>query len=98
MALDRRHHRLTPPRLPDFVCRRVADTPPQAASNGIPTDEVGTDEIARPAGLLSAGSDGRGELLLEGDANAAAAVGMTLEPAGGSRQPTTEPIVVLSLT
>jgi anti-sigma-K factor RskA len=58
---------------------------------------VGSDEVARSAGLLTTGSDGRGELLLQGDANSAAAVGMTLEPAGGSTQPTTEPLVVLAL-
>ena len=58
---------------------------------------VGSDEVARSAGLLTTGSDGRGELLLQGNANAAAAVGMTLEPAGGSSQPTTEPLVVLTL-
>jgi hypothetical protein len=36
-------------------------------------------------------------MLLQGDANAAAAVGMTVEPAGGSTQPTTDPLVVLAL-
>ena len=76
----------------------VAGLPPAPEGKDYQLWYVGTDEIARSAGLLTAGSDGRGELLLEGDANAAAAVGMTLEPAGGSRQPTTEPIVVLSLT
>ena len=59
---------------------------------------VGTDEVARSAGLLTGDRDGRGELLLDGNANSAAAVGMTLEPAGGSPRPTTDPIVVLALT
>ena len=76
----------------------VAGLPPAPEGKDYQLWYVGADETARSAGLLTAGSDGRGELLLEGDANAAAAVGMTLEPAGGSRQPTTEPIVVLSLT
>ena len=76
----------------------VAGLPPAPEGKDYQLWYVGTDEIARSAGLLTAGSDGRGELLLEGDASAAAAVGMTLEPAGGSQQPTTEPIVVLSLT
>ena len=76
----------------------VAGLPPAPEGKAYQLWYVGTDEVARSAGLLTAGSDGRGELLLEGDANSAAAVGMTLEPAGGSRQPTTEPIVVLPLT
>jgi anti-sigma-K factor RskA len=58
---------------------------------------VGADEIARSAGLLTPTADGRGSMVLEGDPNAAAAVGMTLEPAGGSPQPTTDPLVVLAL-
>ena len=76
----------------------VAGLPPAPEGKAYQLWYVGTDEVARSAGLLTTGSDGQGELLLEGDANSAAAVGMTLEPAGGSPQPTTEPIVVLSLT
>ena len=58
---------------------------------------VGADEIARSAGLLTPGEDGRGSMVLDGDPNAAAAVGLTLEPAGGSTRPTTDPLVVLAL-
>jgi anti-sigma-K factor RskA len=58
---------------------------------------VGPDQVAHPAGLLDADADGHGSLLLQGDANAAAAVGMTVEPAGGSAQPTTDPVVVIAL-
>ena len=58
---------------------------------------VGTDEVPRSAGLLTPAADGTGRLLLQGDANSAAAVGMTLEPAGGSERPTTDPMVVLAL-
>jgi hypothetical protein len=36
-------------------------------------------------------------MVLEGDPSAAAAVGMTVEPAGGSTAPTTDPLVVLAL-
>jgi anti-sigma-K factor RskA len=59
---------------------------------------VGTDEVPRSAGLVREGSGGRTEVLLQGDPSAAAAIGMTLEPAGGSTRPTTEPLVVLPLT
>ena len=58
---------------------------------------VGPDQVARSAGLLTADAEGHGSMLLQGDANAAAAVGMTVEPAGGSTQPTTDPLVVLAL-
>jgi len=58
---------------------------------------VGPDQVARSAGLLDADADGHGSLLLQGDANAAAAVGMTVEPEGGSAQPTTDPVVVIAL-
>jgi hypothetical protein len=35
-------------------------------------------------------------LLLDGDAATATAVGITVEPAGGSPEPTSEPIAVFS--
>ncbi|MEU2507318.1 anti-sigma factor [Streptomyces sp. NPDC007863] len=47
----------------------------------------------RPAGLL--GSDGT--VLVDGDPADATAVGLTLEPDGGSAQPTTQPLLLLSL-
>ena len=43
------------------------------------------------------GEDCRGSMVLDGDPNAAAAAGLTLEPAGGSTAPTTDPLVVLAL-
>ena len=58
---------------------------------------VSSDEVMSPAGLLTTDADGHGSVLLEGDANDAAAVGMTVEPAGGSARPTTDPVVVLAL-
>ena len=58
---------------------------------------VGTDEVARSAGFLDP-RDGRGEAVLEGEVSGAAAVGVTVEPAGGSQSPTTEPIMVMALT
>ena len=58
---------------------------------------VGPDQVARSAGLLDADAEGHGSLLLQGDANRAAAVGMTVEPAGGSVRPTTDPVLVIAL-
>jgi anti-sigma-K factor RskA len=49
-----------------------------------------------PAGLLDAAGDQ--ELLLTGDASEATAAGITVEPDGGSPQPTTTPIALFDLT
>lgn len=49
-----------------------------------------------PAGLLKAAGDQ--EFLLTGDAAEATAAGITIEPAGGSKQPTTTPIALFDLT
>ncbi len=57
----------------------------------------GADDSITSAGLLATADDGTGEQLLDGDANTATGVGVTLEPAGGSDQPTTDPLVVISL-
>lgn len=46
-----------------------------------------------PAGLMS-GGDETSTVVLKGNANAATAVGITIEPDGGSESPTTEPIAV----
>lgn len=48
------------------------------------------------AGLLPPGSDQ--VVVLEGDASTAAGVGVTVEPDGGSPQPTTPPIALLAFT
>ena len=47
-------------------------------------------------GLLDASGDQ--ELLLTGDASQATAAGITVEPDGGSKQPTTAPIALFDLT
>lgn len=50
----------------------------------------------RPAGLLS-GAGGRQAHILDGPLAGATAVGITVEPAGGSQQPTTDPLSVISV-
>jgi len=47
------------------------------------------------AGLMPAGKD---QLLLAGDARIAKAVGVTVEPEGGSQSPTTSPVALVELT
>ena len=49
-----------------------------------------------PAGLMEQGEDQT--VVLEGSAAEATAVGITVEPAGGSEEPSTAPIVVFDLT
>ncbi len=58
---------------------------------------LGPDGAASSAGLFGVDADGSGQALLTGDASSAAKVAMTVEPTGGSVQPTTDPLVVLSL-
>ncbi len=57
---------------------------------------IGADGAA-PAGLFDAGADGQVTQVLSGDLRTAVAIGVTLEPAGGSSQPTSDPIIVLDL-
>lgn len=54
-------------------------------------DDTGT---MQPAGLMPAKADQT--VLLEGDAATAQAVGITVEPAGGSERPTTAPLAVFA--
>lgn len=48
-----------------------------------------------PAGLMPQGADQK--VLLEGDATDATAAGITVEPAGGSQAPTSDPIALFDL-
>ncbi|MFL6089992.1 MAG: anti-sigma factor domain-containing protein [Aeromicrobium sp.] len=52
------------------------------------------DESLKPAGLLSSGD---GAVVLRGDAIAAIGAGLTVEPAGGSPAPTSDPIAFIDL-
>lgn len=51
------------------------------------------DGTMRPAGLI----DHDGTVILSGDPADAGAVGLTLEPDGGSPQPTTDPLLLMAL-
>ncbi|WP_432017737.1 anti-sigma factor [Streptomyces hydrogenans] len=72
--------------LPDLSGARVYELWYAAESGGL-----------RPAGLLP-GTGDRDIRLLEGPLDDAVAVGITVEPAGGSAQPTTEPLGIIPLT
>ena len=50
----------------------------------------------RSAGVVPTGSNQT--VVLDGDARQAQAVGITVEPTGGSAQPTTAPIALLQIT
>ena len=52
---------------------------------------------ATPAGLFDVDDHGRMSRVVTGDFADAAAIGVTVEPAGGSPQPTTDPVMVLEL-
>ena len=49
-----------------------------------------------PAGLMPPGEDN--QVVLEGDAAAATAVGITVEPEGGSPEPTSDPIALFDFS
>lgn len=78
-------------RLPDDLDSPEAGTTYQAWF-------VGADGSARSAGLISGQALDTGETLLEGEFSGAAAVALTVEPEGGSEQPTVEPFVVVPLS
>jgi anti-sigma-K factor RskA len=56
------------------------------------------DTGATPAGLFDVDDRGRATRIMTGDLASTLAIGVTVEPAGGSPQPTTEPIMVAELT
>ncbi len=59
---------------------------------------ITVDGEALPAGFLEIGPDGRGEQMMRGDMEGVVAIGISVEPIGGSPQPTTDPIAVVTLT
>jgi anti-sigma-K factor RskA len=52
---------------------------------------------ARPSGLLSTPENGHSAPVLASGLTAGTRLGITVEPAGGTRQPTTSPIVAMPL-
>lgn len=59
---------------------------------------ITVDGEALPAGFLAIGDDGTGEEIMHGEMDGVIAVGITVEPDGGSEAPSTEPIAVLPLS
>ena len=57
---------------------------------------IGEETGARPAGTFTVSDDGRTLRVLDGEMHAGDAVGVTVEPRGGSETPTTEPIVAIT--
>ncbi len=69
--------------------------------NALPSDKVYelwyiNADGARPAGTFTVGSDGAMWQVLEGSMLHGDAVGVTVEPHGGSQQPTTDPVLVIA--
>jgi anti-sigma-K factor RskA len=58
---------------------------------------LGSGGTITSAGLFAVDSDGTGQALLAGQAAPTDKVAVSVEPAGGSAQPTTDPLVVLPL-
>lgn len=56
------------------------------------------DGTMTSAGLVPPTTSGRALLVLSGDASDAIGVGLSVEPASGSEQPTTDPLVLVALT
>ena len=69
--------------------------PPEGRVYQLWFQPAGTDEMV-PAGLMPRDEDNT--VVLEGSASQAVTVGITVEPAGGSEKPTTEPVAVFDLT
>ena len=80
------------------VLRLPSDVDPPPEGSVYQAWFVGSDGSARSAGVLTTEVLQDGEVLLEGTPQGAAAVGLSVEPAGGSDQPTTEPFVVVPLS
>lgn len=58
---------------------------------------IAPDGTATSAGVFDPNAGGGAAVLLEGSPSGAATVGLTVEPDGGSRQPTTQPVLAVSV-
>ena len=79
-----------------FSARALPELPPDRDYQLWVIGEDGKGS-ARPAGVLDLGSDGTAEQLVS-DLDVGDSVGLTVEPRGGSKQPTTAPLMVMRLT
>ncbi|MDU0258092.1 anti-sigma factor [Streptomyces sp. PU10] len=75
-----------------FLASGMAE-PPRGKVYQLWFDDQGT---MRPAGLMDPGDTSQA-VLMEGAVDGAAGVGITVEPAGGSKQPTSDPIALLGM-
>ncbi|MFD5655293.1 MULTISPECIES: anti-sigma factor domain-containing protein [unclassified Streptomyces] len=75
-----------------FLASGMAE-PPRGRVYQLWFDDHGT---MRSAGLMDPGSTSQA-VLMDGAVDGAAGVGITVEPAGGSKQPTSDPIALLSM-
>ncbi|MEU6478620.1 anti-sigma factor [Streptomyces sp. NPDC047017] len=75
-----------------FMASRMA-APPRGKVYQLWFDDGGT---MRPAGLMEPGRASQA-MLMDGAVHGASGVGITVEPAGGSRQPTGAPVAVLGM-
>ena len=73
------------------------DLPPAPAGHTYQLWYLTAGGAATGAGFLTPSSNGRDRVLLAGNADDAALVGVTIEPAGGSPHPTTKPIMTVEL-
>jgi anti-sigma-K factor RskA len=74
----------------------LAQLPPPPAGKAYELWLLGPPKV-RPAGLLPAGTRGRSAPVLVAGLVSGDQLGLTVEPAGGTRRPTTTPILVLPL-
>jgi anti-sigma-K factor RskA len=86
------------------VVRSVSENRAVLVTSGMPAAPDGKvyelwlqhDKVMVPAGLMPAGSDQT--VVLEGDAADASAAGITVEPEGGSDEPTSAPIALFDFS
>jgi anti-sigma-K factor RskA len=94
---------------PDGIMGRVVASPTRGEAVFVAADlaPLGEDQIyelwliddePRPAGLFAPDDRGRATRVMTGDVAGAGAIGVTIEPAGGSPTPTSDPIMVFDLS